>query len=273
MPRAALRISHQGITLNDRSLKMEARLGAAISLLLERIRDTYGYAVEVDDYLYLDDILDHLRSTYTEDPKTGFVFTKATEIRTYLKPDGGFVYVWDRDAIKRCILVTEVKRQGTNADRLKAGLKQQARGNAIERLRKNMQGFDALFAGERITPFVCFGEGDDFAPSSSILDRIATMNSFFPLNTIYVDKIYRTAPELEVFKPASLFFKEEPHSAEEMLDIMWTVCQRSIAYYEQRYGPLRRGAAELSMLPHDEPRSVGAEVMSVVKDMGQGDEE
>lgn len=112
-------------------------------------------------------------------------------------------------------LVAEAKRQGTNTARMAEGLPKQSKGNAIERLGKNMRGIDAMFLGETITPFVCFGEGDDFADDSSIRDRVATLNGFFPLNRIFVDKIQLGEDTL---KPVSLFFREDPWRPAEMGD-------------------------------------------------------
>lgn len=88
------------------------------------------------------------------------------------------------------------------------GLPKQSKGNGIERLGKNMRGIDAMFLGEKITPFVCFGEGDDFADDSSIRDRVATLNGFFPLNQVFVDKIPLGEDTL---KPVSLFFSLDFH--------------------------------------------------------------
>ncbi|MCQ3807647.1 MAG: hypothetical protein KTV16_10300 [Acidimicrobiia bacterium] len=51
------------------------------------------------------------------------------------------------------------------------GKPKQAKGNAIERLGKNVIGFRTAMMNEAIVPFVCFGSGCDFADDSSILDR------------------------------------------------------------------------------------------------------
>src|SRR3546814_12068513 len=81
-----------------------------------------------------------------------------------------------------------MKRQGTNDQRAREGKGKQSQGNAIERLGKNLIGFRSALQYERITPFVCFGWGIDFAPGSSTLDRVITMNEFYPLNRIFVFK-------------------------------------------------------------------------------------
>ncbi len=224
-----------GITLNDQSAGIEVRLAVAISELERLILEKYQIATHHTKAIYLKDIVASLNESFGK--ANGFVFTRAIQNdKTFLKPEGGLFYALDQSGARRYILVAEAKRQGTNDQRQAEGKPKQAKGNAVERLRKNMQGIDCLFAGEAITPFVYFGEGVDFAPESSILDRVATMNSFFPLNTIHVDKIYITQPAPEIFKPASLFFREAPWTPAEMLDVLWTVCQRSIEYFDAKYG-------------------------------------
>jgi hypothetical protein len=71
--------------------------------------------------------------------------------------------------IQQPFLITEVKNQGTNDLRAKEGLRKQARGNAIERLGKNVIGFRMALLHESIFLFACFGDGCDFAPDSSII--------------------------------------------------------------------------------------------------------
>lgn len=237
MPKDALRKSHVGILLNDKSGKMEERLRAALEELVTQLQTAHQINIEVEKRLYLPELVAQLNAMYQQ--AYGVEFKKATtKTNIFLTPDGGFLYIRDAAGNKRCILVIEAKRQGTNNDRLAEGKKKQAQGNAIERLRKNMQGIDCFFSGEAITPFVCFGEGWDFQDESSILDRVSTMNSFFPLNTVHVDKLYLGNPVQEIFKPASLFFREESWSPAEMLEVMQRVSERAIAYYQAKYGIL-----------------------------------
>lgn len=163
----------------------------------------------------------------------GLSFERAFHEReTFIRPDGGFWYIEEWGEPHRYILVAEAKRQGTNKARMAEGKPKQAKGNAIERLGKNMRGIDAMFLGEMITPFVCFGEGDDFADDSSIRDRVATLNGFFPLNQVFVDKIPLGA---DTFKPTSLFFREEPWTPAEMTEVLLRVSRRSVEYYRETY--------------------------------------
>jgi type II restriction enzyme len=232
MPRDALRQSHVGITLNDQSAKMEQRLGVALGLLEERIREDFGLTPILHKRMLLTEIVQDLNNRLSNGG-SGVRFRRAFAGEgTFIKPDGGFWTIREWDEPWRYILVAEAKRQGTNDLRLRAGLSKQSAGNAIERLGKNMRGVDALFLGEEITPFVCFGEGCDFAPSCSIIDRVATLNGFFPLNTVYVDKM---RVDRDMLKPVSLYFREEPWTPQEMFDVLFRVASRAIEYYRGRY--------------------------------------
>ncbi len=59
-----------------------------------------------------------------------------------MKPDGGILAIKSSkdSTLTYPILISEVKNQGTNDLRAKEGLRQQAQGNAIERLGKNLNG-------------------------------------------------------------------------------------------------------------------------------------
>ena len=143
---------------------------------------------------------------------------------SFISPDGGFLFAKNKQGESRMILISEVKRQGTNDARQKEGLPIQAKGNAVERLGKNLIGIRAIFKNEGILPFVCFGSGYDFQPGSSILDRVLTMNEFFPLNEIFVEKDFMP------FEPVSMLFRYENWSIEEMAERMYNIAVRAIEY-------------------------------------------
>lgn len=210
---------------------MEARLGVALGLVEDRVTSDFGLTPVLHKRKLLSEIVHELNDRLLADGVTEFQRAFAGD-GTFIRPDGGFWSIQEWGEPWRYILVAEAKRQGTNDLRLQQGLKRQAAGNAIERLGKNMRGIDALFLGEEITPFVCFGEGCDFAPTSSIIDRVATLAGFFPLNRVYVDKV---SIEGDMLKPVSLFFREEPWSPEEMFEVLFEVASRAIAYYRNRY--------------------------------------
>jgi type II restriction enzyme len=233
MPRRALRKSHVGIKLNDRSSKMEKRLLAALEKVSDMIRTEYGLTAVIEKRIYLDDIVDEMRERYKKS-KAHFGLAYEGNSRTYMQPDGGFMWIeeWG-DTPRRFVLVAEAKRQGTNDIRKREKKKAQGRGNAVERMGKNMRGVDALFIGEKITPFVAYGEGCDFDPStSSIIDRVATLNGFFPLNETFVEKVQ---VEGETLKPVSLYFREKPWTPAEMYEPLMDVARRAIKYYRKQY--------------------------------------
>ena len=134
-----------------------------------------------------------------------------------IRPDGGFLLIRGRegDPLSYPALIAEVKNQGTNDLRAKEGLKKQAKGNAIERLGKNVIGLRTALLRESIFPFVCFGYGCDFTPDSSILDRVTTIAMFGNLNKTYLHN-----EEGGKFNRGSFYFRPEPWSVDEMAQIM-----------------------------------------------------
>ena len=85
-------------------------------------------------------------------------------IERKIVPDGGILYLVNKKQMKNyrwSLVIAEIKRQGTNKERIKEGKSKQATGNAIERLGKNLTGIKAMMNYEDITPFVCFGWGCD----------------------------------------------------------------------------------------------------------------
>lgn len=116
--------------------------------------------------------------------------------------------------------------------RAQEGKTKQAKGNAIERLGKNVIGFRTALLHESIFPFVCFGDGCDFAPDSSILDRVITISMFGELNKI---RVHNEGPN-GIFNRESFYFKEEKWTQTEMLEIMNEVAEKSVYYYFSKYG-------------------------------------
>ena len=153
---------------------------------------------------------------------------------TSIQPDGGFVCLKAKegDSLTFPVLISEVKNQGTNDQRKKEGLPRQARGNAIERLGKNVIGLRAALMRESIFPFVCFGYGCDFEEDSSILDRVTTIAMFGKLNKTYL----HNAGTDGRFNRGSFYFRPEKWHVAEMLEIMKDIAERSVLYYFSKYG-------------------------------------
>lgn len=135
------------------------------------------------------------------------------------------------DGLTYPILISEVKNQGTNDRRVAEGKPRQARGNAIERLGKNVIGLRAALKRENIFPFVCFGYGCDFEEGSYILDRVTTIAMFGRLNTTYLHNDHNGK-----FNRGSFYFKEEQWTIDEMVDVMSDIAERSVLYYLSKYG-------------------------------------
>lgn len=148
-------------------------------------------------------------------------------------PDGGILFLCKKDEenFKKVLLVTEVKRQGTNDERKKEGKNKQATGNAIERLGKNLTGIKAMLNHEKITPFVCFGWGCDFAPTEkTVLAKLNVLNEFYYLNKTYIFKSGGNS-NFNYFSPVSMYFREEKWEVEEMFEVMKEIAETALRYY------------------------------------------
>ncbi len=221
-----LRKQRDGTVINMTSKKQETNLGAALLRVVDQIQNEFGVSLSHEPQWKLGDIVRELSESL---PEIAFHYHFETSA---MRPDGGILSMVDRDGELFPILISEVKNQGTNDLRAKEGKKKQAKGNAIERLGKNVIGFRTAMAGEGIVPFLCFGYGCDFADDSSILDRVTTIAMFGPLNEYSVVN----EGERGTWNRGSFFFREEAWSVDEMVEHMMEVATRSIHYYFAKYG-------------------------------------
>lgn len=206
---------------NSLSKNMDHDIDKAVSNVILVLQSRYpALSFEHFNSMKLSDIIAQLSKEYPEYARD---FTDVRETSS-IRPDGGFLFAINERGERRLILVAEVKHQGTNDKRESEGLPKQAQGNAIERLGKNLIGIRAMFKNDGVLPFVCFGNGHDFSDDSSILDRVKTMNEFFSLNKVFVEKDYLP------FEPVSMFFRYANWTIDEMSEIMLTVASRSIEY-------------------------------------------
>jgi len=208
-----LRDQRAGTVINVTSRKQESDIIQALLLVVEHISGRFGKKVSLvhEKQWYLKDIVAELRHSYP-DMEFHYHFDNSS-----IRPDGGFLYIQGKagDKLTYPILIAEVKNQGTNDLRAHEGLPRQARGNAIERLGKNLIGLRVALMHESIFPFVCFGYGCDFEADSSILDRVSTMAMFGKLNTTYLHN-----EEGGKFNRGSFYFRPEQWSVDEMATIM-----------------------------------------------------
>ena len=221
-----LRRQRTGTVINLWSKKQESRLGVALSKVADGLRAHFGLTPQYEKRWYLSEIVARLRVLF---PDVEFADCRDT---SFMRPDGGILSIQDGHGALFPVLIVEVKNQGTHVLRRAEGKKPQAMGNAIERLGKNVIGFRTAMLHEGIVPFVCFGDGCDFAESSSILDRVVTIAMFGPLNKIQVVN----QGDRGVFNRGSFFFREKPWTPDEMSRIMYQIAERSVHYYFAKYG-------------------------------------
>lgn len=206
---------------NSMSKTMDKDIDIAVHSVITQLEEEYPTLVFTHEKrMMLSDIIAMLSKQF---PEYASYFTTNLE-SSFIKPDGGFLFATNKQGERRLVLVSEVKRQGTNDARKEEGKPIQAMGNAIERLGKNLIGIRAIFKNEGVLPFVCFGHGYDFKEGSSILDRVVTMNEFFPLNQLFVEKDFLP------FEPVSMLFRYEAWTPEEMTQVLYQVAKRAIQY-------------------------------------------
>ena len=223
-----LRRQRAGTVINVTSKKQESDVIQALAQVVDCLCAKFGKRVSVihEKQWYLKDIVAELKRTYP-DVEFHYHFDRSS-----IRPDAGILHIkgQDGDPFIYPILIAEVKNQGTNVLRAREGLPRQARGNAIERLGKNLIGLRTALMRESIFPFVCFGYGCDFEPDSSILDRVSTMAMFGKLNKTYLHN-----EEAGKFNRGSFYFRPAKWSVEEMVTIMNDIAERSVLYYFSKY--------------------------------------
>jgi type II restriction enzyme len=224
-----LRAQRTGTVINVTSKKQESEIIQALFQVEQALRKEYGQHLPLkhERTWSLYSIVEELQQSY---PDVDFHYhSKKSSIR----PDGGLLCMMPGKPVQISypILISEAKNQGTNDLRLQEGLTKQAKGNAIERLGKNVIGLRTALMRESIFPFVCFGYGCDFAEDSSILDRVTTIAMFGHLN-----KTYLHHQEAGRFDRGSFYFRAEPWTVAEMAKIMTDIAVRSVLYYFSKYG-------------------------------------
>ena len=179
-----LRSQREGTVINFTSKKQEEEIIKALDQVVEYLDAKFGKKISLayEKQWNLKDIVGELRQYY---PEMDFHHHFET---SSIRPDGGILSIKTNlaNTLTYPILISEVKNQGTNDLRAQEGKPRQAKGNAIERLGKNLIGLRTALMRESIFPFVCFGYGCDFENTSSILDRVSTMAMFGRLNTTYL---------------------------------------------------------------------------------------
>jgi type II restriction enzyme len=221
-----LRQLRENTIINEVSKIQEKSLELAIKKCILKLQKTYPtLELCLEQRLFLYELVSFLETQFQN---LEFSYHMKT---SSMKPDGGILYLVNKSNERYPILISEKKNQGTNDQRKLESKKKQAKGNAIERLGKNVIGFRTFLANESIFPFVCFGDGCDFSDDSSILDRVSTIAEFGKINTIYVHNEAENR-----FRRGSFFFRETHWTLEEMTNICFEIAEKSIFYYFSKYG-------------------------------------
>ena len=227
-----LRKRRLGTVINEISKYQDNSISELIRSIVKKLNNVYerdGLSFIVTTQITIDEIHEYLKNVHGIDINR---YDK-THGASSMRPDGGIVWMIKGDK-KYPILITERKHQGTNDARKIEGLKKQARGNAIERLGKNLDGFEVLYQFEKIFPVIVFGDGCDFAEDSSILGRVSIMNHTFPLNEINIEKEFFTSSttgEVSTLRKCVMMFRETEWEKSEMNDIILKIIDESKKYF------------------------------------------
>jgi len=179
--------------------------------LLHFLKNKYGSErITHRKYLSKKEINDELNKM---DPSFGISLENEN---SSIKPDGGLIFIDDH-----LILVSEMKKQGVNKQRLRSGEKKQSMGNAIERAFKNAREIENYCINKKYFPYVVFVHGCDFEPQSSMRDRISSANLNSPINNTYVKDIGH-------HKRTSLFIQEKPYTRMFLFNILKKIAGESI---------------------------------------------
>jgi type II restriction enzyme len=220
-----LRNQRSGTVINQISSKQEKELAIAIERVREALPKKFpGISLEFERQWLLRDVVISLKENF---PEVDFTYCHET---SSMRPDGGILSIRRNDGKTFPVLIAEKKNQGTNDIRAIEGKPKQAKGNAIERLGKNVIGFRAALLNESIFPFVCFGDGCDFDDGSSIIDRVVTIAMFGKLNHEYLHV------QDGKFNRGSFYFRVEQWTSDEMFEISLEIVIKSVFYYYSKYG-------------------------------------
>lgn len=224
-----LRAQRTGTVINATSTQQETMLYQALQIVVSSLAERLptGTRISHQKNWRLTDIVNELTDAFPDSEFHHHLDSSS------IRPDGGILTLQPKLEQDRIfpILIAEVKNQGTNDLREAEGLRRQAKGNAIERLGKNVIGLRTALLRENIFPFVCFGYGIDFEEGSSILDRVSTIAMFGRLNETYLHK-----DTSGLFTRGSFYFRKRAWSVTEMADIMLDIAERSVHYYWSKYG-------------------------------------
>lgn len=233
-----LRRQRNNTVINSISKRQESILMRAVNRIKVELQNRHkGIELHWMPQWGLRDVIRMLTNAY---PNVKFCDCFETSA---MRPDGGVLSIVDREEKLYPILISEKKNQGTNDIRIQEGKPKQAKGNAIERLGKNVIGLRAALLNESIFPFVCFGDGCDFAEDSSIVDRVKTIAMFGALNQ---EHLHNEGPN-GMFNRGTYYFRVPEWTEEEMYELAMDIAERSCLYYFSKYGTERFASEGFSL--------------------------
>lgn len=222
-----LRKQRTGTVINQVSSKQEKAMDRALGKVQAKLAAKFpGIRLHHERQWLLPAVIASLKAAFPD--VEFFCYHKSSAMR----PDGGILSLVGFDKRNHPILIAEKKNQGTNDLRQAEGKGKQAKGNAIERLGKNVIGFRAALLNEAIFPFVCFGDGCDFADESSILDRVVTIAMFGRLNA---ENLHNAGPH-GAFNRGSFYFRVAEWTEDEMVEHSYAIAEKAVFYYFSKYG-------------------------------------
>lgn len=139
-------------------------------------------------------------------------------------PDGGIIWM---DG-KYPVLISEMKYQGSNQERMAQGKMKQAIGNAIERYGKNVMALQSMFNSYDFMSCVVFCWGCDFE-TELVQSKMIFMNDLYPLNRIY-EKTHVG------IKPHNIFIQTTPWTKSQMVDKMFDMAKKYSSYFLEKEG-------------------------------------
>jgi type II restriction enzyme len=220
-----LRNQREGTIINHISKRQEKILDKSVRRVSQKLlSDFEGINLKLDPSLFLKNVVSKLSRSF---PDVDFQYYFDT---SSMRPDGGVLSLISKKNTEHIILIAEKKNQGTNDLRSLEGKPKQAKGNAIERLGKNVIGLRTALIDESIFPFICFGDGCDFDHDSSILDRVVTIAMFGHLNKVYLHN------QSDKFNRGSFFFRVEEWIEDEMFELCYQIAKQSVYYYFSKHG-------------------------------------
>jgi len=224
-----LRAQRTNTVINTRSKRQEKELDKALKIVETKLNQEFPkIRLHHEKQIKLSKIVEMLNRSF---PEIDFHYYFET---SYIRPDGGILSILDNNEKIYPILISEKKNQGTNDLRVMEGKSKQAKGNAIERLGKNVIGFRTALIKESIFPFVCFGYGCDFDHKSSILDRVVTIAQFGLLNKEYIHNQGHNGE----FNRGTFYFRVSEWTKEEMAEKSLSIAIKSVYYYFSKYGKI-----------------------------------